>query len=110
MRYRPGAPLGSFFNRLLRVWPAFRSGKCVTPIGNWQQNQRYKITFTRSGSAVQLYRNGVLVASRTNTPPYAPAQSSRLYIGSNTHDPATTDPTATPGGGFFTGGAFHFSR
>jgi hypothetical protein len=79
------------------------SGKCVTPIGNWQQNQWYNLTFTRSGSGAQLYLNGVLVASQTNTVPYAPAQSSPLYIGSNTHDPETADPTTAPGGSFFTG-------
>ena len=78
-------------------------GKCVTPISNWQTNQWYNLTFTRTGLVAQLYVNGTLAASVTNSTPYTPAQSSPLYIGANTHDPETSDPTAAPGGNFFTG-------
>jgi hypothetical protein len=81
----------------------FSGGKCVTPIGNWQQNQWYNLTFTRNGLVAQLYVNGVLAASVTNSTPYTPDQSSPLYIGANTVDPATSNPTAVPGGNFFTG-------
>jgi hypothetical protein len=81
----------------------FSGGKCVTPISNWQQNQWYNLTFTRNGLVAQLYVNGTLVASVTNSTPYTSAQSSPLYIGANTVDPATSDPTAAPGGNFFTG-------
>jgi hypothetical protein len=77
-------------------------GKCVTPINNWQQNQWYNLTFTRNGLVAQLYVNGTLVASVTNSTPYTPAQSSPLYIGANTVDPATSDPTVAPWD-FFTG-------
>jgi hypothetical protein len=80
----------------------FDSAECVTPIANWQQNTWYNLTFTRSGTTAQLYLDGNLIASAVNTPAYAPAQSSPLYIGSNGLDPATSDPTATPWD-FFTG-------
>lgn len=75
-------------------------GKCVTPISQWQQNTWYNLIFTQNGTNAQFYVNGVLVASATNTVPYAPAQSSPFYIGSNSS--GTSDPTATPGG-MFTG-------
>jgi TPR repeat protein len=78
--------------------------ECVTPIRNWQQNQWYNLTFTRNGLIAQLYVNGVLIASATNSTPYTPAQRSPLYIGAHAIDPATSDPTAAPSGsGFFTG-------
>jgi hypothetical protein len=75
-------------------------GKCVTSVSQWQQSQWYNLTFTQSGTAALLYVNGVLVASATNTTPYTPAQSSPLYIGSNSA--GSNNPTATPFG-FFTG-------
>jgi len=84
------------------VGSEYDSGTCVTPISNWQQNHWYNLTFTRSGPTAQLYLNGVLIASAANTPPYVPAQSSPIYIGSDTVDPATSDPTQTPWD-FFTG-------
>ena len=80
----------------------FDSAECVTPIGNWQQNTWYNLTFTRSGTTAQLYLDGELISSVINTPAYAPAQSSPIYIGANGLDPATSDPTATPWD-FFTG-------
>ena len=80
----------------------FDSAECVTPISNWQQNQWYNLTFTQNGTNAQLYLNGVLIASATNSAAYAPAQSSPLYIGANTVDPATSDPTVAPWS-FFTG-------
>jgi Concanavalin A-like lectin/glucanases superfamily/Immunoglobulin domain len=80
----------------------YDSAECVTPIGNWQQDQWYNLTFTQCGTNAQLYINGVLISSAANTPPYAPAQSSPLYIGADAIDPATSDPTAAPWD-FFTG-------
>ncbi|MGO8839019.1 MAG: LamG domain-containing protein [Limisphaerales bacterium] len=81
----------------------YDSGKCVTPIQNWRQNQWYNLTFTRSGTTAQLYLNGILIASATNTKEYAPAQHSPLYIGSYAHYPTTSDPSAIPRDGFFVG-------
>jgi hypothetical protein len=84
------------------VGSEYDSATCVTPIGDWQENQWCNLTFTQSGTNAQLYINGILAASVANSSPYSPAQSSPLYIGSNTRDPATSDPTLAPGG-FFTG-------
>ncbi len=70
------------------------SGQCITPITHWQQNQWYNLTFTQNGTNASFYRDGVLVASATNTKPYIPAQSSPLYIGSNSS--GSSDPTAAP--------------
>jgi hypothetical protein len=75
---------------------------CVTPLGNWQQNDWYNLTFTRSASTAQLYSNGVLIVSQSNLPPFAPPQQCALYIGSDAHNPVTSDPTAIPTT-FFTG-------
>jgi hypothetical protein len=76
------------------------NGKCVTPIGSWQRNRWYNLTFTRNGLIARLYRDGVLIASATNTVPYIPVQSCPLYIGSNCNDPAASDPTVTPWASF----------
>jgi hypothetical protein len=78
------------------------SAALLTPNANWQENQWYNLIFTRNGTTAQLYVNGVLIASATNTPPYTPAQSSPIYIGSDCPDPAPSDPTVPPWY-FFTG-------
>jgi hypothetical protein len=93
------------FNQNFGFWafnglPDYGTGRCVTPVSGWQTNQWYNLTFTQIGTNALLYVNGVLVASATNTTPYAPAQSSPLFIGSNAS--WSSDPTATPFG-FFTG-------
>ena len=72
------------------------SATCFIPISNWQQDYWYNLIFTRNGSTAQLYLNGALIASETNTPPYAPVHSSPLYIGSQSVDPTTSDPTKPP--------------
>jgi len=77
--------------------------KCVTPITNWLQNQWYNLIFTRTETNGQLYLNGVLIASATNSPQYTPLQNWPLYIGANCNDPATSDPTVPPPAGYFTG-------
>jgi hypothetical protein len=75
-------------------------GKCGLPLSDWQENVWYNLTFTQNGTNAQLFVNGVLAASAINTIPYAPAQSSPFYIGSNSS--GSSDPAATPFD-FFTG-------
>jgi hypothetical protein len=76
-------------------------GKCVLPVSLWKPNKWYCLTFTQGGTnAALLYVNGTLMASATNSPPYAPAQSSPIFIGSNAS--GSSDPTAIPFG-FFEG-------
>lgn len=62
---------------------SYGTGSCLTPIGNWQQNTWYNLTFTQSGTNSRLYLNGVVIGANTNSTPYAPAQNNDIYIGAN---------------------------
>lgn len=84
------------------------SGSLVTfaahvgaPVAQWPLSSWAQLVAIRDGNTASLYLNGVLIDSETNLPPFLPAQSSPLFIGSGEvlgKAGTNTLPSDVPGG------------